>query len=239
MSAQVKITVPVSYQDECNMNDQVVEKRRLSSRTTQFEVAVLITVHDAVDYVRRCIRSIWNSTEDHLYTLYLINDESSEATLAELKYLTASRKKVVLVNWDSSKGDLHGYTRAINLGLRIARKKNYDAYCLLNSDTEVQKDWLSALVTAAFSSPEIGIVGPLSNAASYQSVPKLRDTNNGTTDWSKNPLPAVPKSSTTLAGHVIFFSENQKIRKPENQKKNYIFFLKNDSFLRPPRQRCL
>ena len=48
---------------------------------------------------------------------------------------------------------------------------------------------LQTLVAAASSHREIGIVGPLSNAASYQSVPRVYgDLVNGKRDWSTNPL---------------------------------------------------
>ena len=62
---------------------------------------------------------------------------------------------------------------------------------LLNGDTEVvSSSWLHTLTAAAFSSPSVGIVGPLSNAASYQSVPEVFDhAVDGRRDWSLNALP--------------------------------------------------
>jgi glycosyltransferase involved in cell wall biosynthesis len=56
---------------------------------------------------------------------------------------------------------------------------------LLNSDTIVTKTWLDRMYRAMTSDQNIGIVSPLSNTASWQSVPKL--TENG--DWAMNYLP--------------------------------------------------
>ncbi|KAJ8598375.1 hypothetical protein CTAYLR_002975 [Chrysophaeum taylorii] len=202
----VKVAVPVSYRDECVVVDRNDEQATKSPAVNGRRVAIIVTVRDAVEWVLKCVASIFKHADDDdddeaFYALYLVNDLSTAATLAQLEKLVEHRRPAVrLINWDGA-AKLDGYTRAINFGLRAARRdENYDAYCLLNSDAEiVSRRWLDALLGAAFSSPEIGIVGPLSNAASYQSVPNLRDAGiNGTTDWSKNEL--LPGGSWTPVG---------------------------------------
>src|SRR5690606_2815783 len=74
-------------------------------------------------------------------------------------------------------------TKAANLGLRASTG---EFAVLLNSDTIVSKGWLSSMLACAKSDPQIGLVGPLSNAASWQSVPD-RFAPNG--DWAVNELP--------------------------------------------------
>jgi GT2 family glycosyltransferase/glycosyltransferase involved in cell wall biosynthesis len=76
-----------------------------------------------------------------------------------------------------------GYTKAANRGLR---ETTAELVVLLNSDTIVTPFWLERLVECARSDSEIGLVGPLSNAASYQSVPERFDPNG---DWALNALP--------------------------------------------------
>jgi GT2 family glycosyltransferase len=49
---------------------------------------------------------------------------------------------------------------------------------MLNSDTIVCENWAIKMLDAAMQRPEIGIVGPLSNAAGTQSVPNIK--GNGT-----------------------------------------------------------
>jgi glycosyltransferase involved in cell wall biosynthesis len=58
---------------------------------------------------------------------------------------------------------------------------------LLNSATVVTPGWLDRMVACAESDAKIGIVGPLSNAASWQSVPHVFNTRGD--DWACNVLP--------------------------------------------------
>ena len=59
------------------------------------------------------------------------------------------------------------------------------SYCvLLNSDTEVTDGWLDKLIAYMNIDDAIGIVGPLSNTASWQSVPQIFEHG----EWASNPL---------------------------------------------------
>jgi GT2 family glycosyltransferase len=57
---------------------------------------------------------------------------------------------------------------------------------LLNSDTILTRGWLESMLACAHSDPSIAFVGPLSNAASYLSVPELYDASK---KWKVNRLP--------------------------------------------------
>src|SRR5690606_36422617 len=70
-----------------------------------------------------------------------------------------------------------GYTKAANQGLAASTG---EFVILLNSDTIVTNGWAEKLADAAFSLPGVGIVGPLSNAASHQSIPEHRSSLNQT-----------------------------------------------------------
>ena len=76
-----------------------------------------------------------------------------------------------------------GYTFAANAGLRVSLAP---WVVLLNSDTIVSEGWLDRMTELGSRDAKIGIVGPLSNTASWQSVPLIEQ--NG--DWAENPLPA-------------------------------------------------
>ncbi len=56
---------------------------------------------------------------------------------------------------------------------------------LLNSDTVVSPGWVNRLIACAESDPRIGLVGPLSNTASWQSIPDVRLPDG---EWAENPL---------------------------------------------------
>jgi GT2 family glycosyltransferase len=57
---------------------------------------------------------------------------------------------------------------------------------LLNSDTIVPKNWLNKFTALFTQKPDVGIIGPLSNAASWQSIPDLSAPEGG---WAVNSLP--------------------------------------------------
>lgn len=65
------------------------------------------------------------------------------------------------------------------------RASRADYALLLNSDTVVTEGWLDRLIACAEAEPRAGIVGPLSNTASYQSIPRVSQDG----DWAENPLP--------------------------------------------------
>lgn len=141
-------------------------------------VDVVVCVHDALDDVRACLWSLVHKTT-RPFRLILVDDGSDAETAAFLRWFATRHPAVVLV---TNPTPPHGYTIAVNLGLR----ETTGAYViLLNSDTIVTFGWLDRIVERGESDPGAGILGPLSNAASHQSVPDLRDEAG----WATNPLP--------------------------------------------------
>jgi O-antigen biosynthesis protein len=143
-------------------------------------VDVVVCVHNALDDVRRCL---WSLVERGSYPFHLIvvNDGSDAETTAYLREAAQLNPEgMTLLHNDTPP---HGYTLAANLGMRAA---GADYVVVLNSDTIVTHGWLERIVACGESDERIGILGPLSNAASHQSVPQLRDADG----WATNPLPA-------------------------------------------------
>jgi len=140
-------------------------------------VDIIVCVHNALDDVRRCLESVLRCTLPP-YRLILVDDGSEESTRAYLAEFAASQGVVLLRHEQAG-----GYTRAANAGLRCS-----DApwVVLLNSDTIVTRHWLDRMIMCASTDAKIGIVGPLSNTASWQSIPEIENAG----DWADNPLPA-------------------------------------------------
>ena len=139
---------------------------------------VVVCVHNALEDVTRCLASLAQHT-DSRHGVIVVDDGSDEATAALVRDAVQRHPGWTLVRNHQPAG----YTRAANQGLQ---KSAADVVVLLNSDTIVTPGWLERLLECAESDPAIGIVGPLSNAASYQSAPELVGPDG---DWSLNPLP--------------------------------------------------
>ncbi len=140
-------------------------------------VDIIICIHNALDDVKKCIESIVQFTHQP-YHLILIDDGSDQDTAF---YLENKALEIDAELYRSEEAT--GYTYAANRGLRVS---SADFVVLLNSDTVVSAQWIDRMILCARSDEQIGVVGPLSNTASWQSVPKLEE--NG--DWATNKLPA-------------------------------------------------
>lgn len=135
-------------------------------------IDIVVCVHNALEDVRFCLESIKHCRVSDQQRLIIIDDGSNEATAS---YLTefAQNDWVELHRQDNASG----YTKAANRGLAAS---SGDFVILLNSDTIVTINWAEKLADAVFSTPGAGIVGPVSNAASHQSIPEHRGSNNQT-----------------------------------------------------------
>ncbi|SFE96518.1 glycosyltransferase [Nitrosomonas sp. Nm166] len=140
-------------------------------------VDIVICVHNALEDVKKCLESVLRHTSPP-YELILVDDGSGTETRDYLEHF-AKNNHARLIRNESARG----YTLAANQGIRASRSPYV---MLLNSDTIVSAEWLDRMIACAESDPTIGIVGPLSNTASWQSIPDIE--HNG--DWSNNPLPA-------------------------------------------------
>jgi GT2 family glycosyltransferase len=140
-------------------------------------VDVVVCIHDALQDVRRCLSSLL-ALSARRFRLILVDDGSAAQTRTWLNEFVERHRAVTLIEREAP----HGYTLAANAGLRAS---DADYVVLLNSDTIVSPGWLGRLVAHGERNPRVGILGPISNAASHQSVPALRE--NGA--WATNPLP--------------------------------------------------
>ncbi|RLT39122.1 MAG: glycosyltransferase, partial [Chloroflexi bacterium] len=141
-------------------------------------VDIVICVHNALEDVQRCLASVLRHTAQP-YALLLVDDGSDPPTRDFLADFASQQSHTTRLRRDEASG----YTFAANRGLRHSRAS---FVVLLNSDTIVTPGWLDRLIACAESDSNIGIVGPLSNTASYQSIPALSAGG----DWAENPLPA-------------------------------------------------
>jgi GT2 family glycosyltransferase len=151
-------------------------QRIIASAAMPF-VQIVIPVFNAGADVDELVASLITHGEGS-FELLFADDGSEGFTAQRLQRWTQVDPRIRLLRSDVNLG----YTRNINRALQSTVASHV---VLLNSDTIVTKGWLRRMFEAMATSPDVGAVGPLSNAASWQSVPIARD-NNG--QWSSNPL---------------------------------------------------
>jgi GT2 family glycosyltransferase/glycosyltransferase involved in cell wall biosynthesis len=141
------------------------------------DIDIIVCVHNALEDVRLCLESITTNSQQP-YNLILIDDGSDAPTKNYLQQFSINQKQSKLIRNENALG----YTRAANLGMRASEAP---FIVLLNSDTIVTPNWIDRLHRTITRDEKHGIAGPLSNTASWQSIPKIDE--NG--DWAKNKLP--------------------------------------------------
>ncbi|WP_083399114.1 glycosyltransferase [Oceanisphaera psychrotolerans] len=146
----------------------------------RFSIDIVVPVYNALEDVKRCLGAIELNTDGYNVTIHIINDGSGTPTTEWLRGFCRSRSMFMLTENEKNKG----YTPTVNVGLQQCKG---DYIVTLNSDTIVTKGWISGLVRCFKSDTSLGVVGPLSNAASWQNVPTLLDENH---QFAVNELPA-------------------------------------------------
>jgi GT2 family glycosyltransferase/glycosyltransferase involved in cell wall biosynthesis len=143
------------------------------------QVDIVVPVYNALQDVQRCLESLARCTDDLLVRVIVVNDGSDLPTSDWLRKYCGTKANFQLIEQPHNSG----YTKAVNVGLRAATA----AYVITqNSDTIVTAGWLTGMVRCMKSNPKLGIVGPLSNAASWQNVPDLYDEQGA---FAVNELP--------------------------------------------------
>jgi len=140
--------------------------------------SVVIPVHNALEDVRLCIESVLANTFPAI-ELVIVDDGSALETQTYLQSVVEAAPHVRLVRHDSALG----YTRAINAG---AKASSGEMLVFLNSDTIVPPFWLERLVEPMLDDEATAATGPVSNAATWQSVPMVREEAGA---WAINSIP--------------------------------------------------
>jgi GT2 family glycosyltransferase/glycosyltransferase involved in cell wall biosynthesis/Tfp pilus assembly protein PilF len=117
-------------------------------------VDIIIVVHNALNYLQRCIESVQKHTDN--YNLIVVDNNSNQETKMYLKNL----KNIQLISNQKN----YGFGYANN---QAFRKTDSKFVCFLNSDTIVTKNWLNNLIVD-LEYNNAGIVGPVSNGVSSE-----------------------------------------------------------------------
>lgn len=166
-------------------------------------IDVVVPVFNALEDVKRCLASLEQHTDGLRVRVIVVNDGSDADTTQWLRAQCQGKTLFTLIEHPENQG----YTRAVNTGLRASTA---EFVITQNSDTIVTPGWLQGMVLCMASDPKIGVVGPLSNAASWQNVPQLRDASG---NFTVNDLPQ-GMSPDAMAALVARVSQRRYPRLP-------------------------
>ncbi|MGG5255315.1 glycosyltransferase, partial [Neobacillus sp. SM06] len=121
--------------------------------------SIVILTYNKLDYTKQCVESIRKYTHKNEYELIVVDNYSVDGTVEWLK--EQSDIKCIFNEINA------GFPKGCNQGIEIATGDNI---LLLNNDVIVTENWLQNLVTALYSEPTIGAVGPVTNSAAYYST---------------------------------------------------------------------
>jgi GT2 family glycosyltransferase/glycosyltransferase involved in cell wall biosynthesis len=168
-------------------NEDTESQRAISFREPLFPcnsaielgtVSVIVPVHNALADVQDCLESLVENTFPAIELVII--DDGSDVETAQWVHTFNSKTPHIIYHRNEA---AHGYTRAVNQGIKLA---GGDILVILNSDTIVPPYWLERLVDPLLIKPDVAATGPVSNAATWQSVPKIRNSDN---TWANNVLP--------------------------------------------------
>ncbi len=132
---------------------------------------IIIPIYNAYDCLKPCIDSVLKNTNMDNSRLILINDKSTDNRVLPLLKEYSNNPSIVLLENEEN----IGFVSSVNKGMQYSSDNDV---LLLNSDTEVTKNWLKKIQECAYSRDEIATVTPLSNNATLVSVPKSFVPNN-------------------------------------------------------------
>ena len=119
------------------------------------EISIVIVSYNAKEYLKNCLDSIRKNIPETTYELIVVDNASTDGVREWLE----EQQDVKLIKNSENKG--FGY--ACNQGAEAATKGN-DIY-LLNNDTWVPKNAISALQMGLYEKAEVGMTGSMTNYA--------------------------------------------------------------------------
>lgn len=130
-------------------------------------IAVVIPIYNGIEYVSLCIQSVIVSLQYNIndINIVLVNDCSTDPKIYTLlQHLQVVYSFITVVEMKQNTG----FVQTINTGILECAPLDV---IMLNSDTVVHGNWVDRLYDAAYSTPDIGTVTPLTNDGTICSFP--------------------------------------------------------------------
>lgn len=133
--------------------------------------SIIILTFNQLEYTRKCVESIQRHTPEP-HEIIFIDNGSTDGTREYLQKLTKDHEYIQLILNEKNLGFAAGNNQGIE-------KATGEYLLLLNNDVVVTEKWLSTLMGHLNCSPDMGMVGPMSNSVSGpQLVPNVPYENS-------------------------------------------------------------
>ena len=139
-------------------NGAGMKKIGIHTPSQKSRTSIIIPCFNQLKYTKKCLESIEQYTTAP-YELLLVDNGSTDPTREYLQKYAEGHEHVRIILNDKNLG----FAAANNQGLQKAKG---DFVLLLNNDVAVTEGWLDRLIAHFEKSPDIGMVGPMSNAVS-------------------------------------------------------------------------
>lgn len=137
--------------------------RSLSSNAKNSPVTIIIPVYNGYVHLERLTRSIFDKTDEE-HDFLFINDASPDYRIGKfLEKIKGKQKNTRIVTYKKNLG----FAASVN---KAARMTNRD-FVILNTDTEVPRNWLSRLLMPLHLDNNTGSVTPTTSNSKLLGVP--------------------------------------------------------------------
>jgi GT2 family glycosyltransferase len=132
---------------------------------------IIIPVFNAFECLQNCFESVLNYTDLFNNRLIIIDDKSTDKRVIPYieSFLLNKERNITFIKNEKNLG----FIKAINIGMKYSDND----VLLLNSDTEVTKNWLEKIQSCAYTKEKVATVTPLLNDAGIVSVPIFANAN--------------------------------------------------------------
>lgn len=119
------------------------------------KVGIIIPALRKKEITSLCVNSIYDNTDSKLFTLYLIDNDSTDNEPVADYFNDKFHNITYLVNMPPK-----NVTDSWNQGVEMALKDKCDYILVMNNDIVVGKDWLKVLVQTLKDNPDIWMLSP-------------------------------------------------------------------------------
>ncbi|MGH9365372.1 MAG: glycosyltransferase family 2 protein, partial [Thermoanaerobaculia bacterium] len=127
------------------------------------KASIVVVTFNNLDLNRLCLESLYERTEWPNFEVVVVDNGSTDGTAP---YLSEARQRFPNLRLILNETN-RGFAAANNAGLQTATG---DYFVLLNNDTVLARGWLSALIRHLHVNPNIGLIGPATNAIGNEAM---------------------------------------------------------------------